>query len=53
MQVTEEPGGRCRFRWTADFLPDSLAGVMLPRFEAGCADVKRTLDAVSARAGTY
>jgi hypothetical protein len=45
MQIV--PGGhsRCRFVWVSDFLPDTLHTAMEPLVDAGCAALKRNLEA--------
>ncbi len=40
MQIVASAGG-CRFIWTSDFLPDSVAAGVLPLVDAGCAALIR------------
>jgi carbon monoxide dehydrogenase subunit G len=44
-QVLEASGGRSRFVWTADLLPDEAAPVIAGMIEAGIATIQKTLEA--------
>lgn len=43
-QVFPEDGGRTRFVWIADLLPDEIAGNIRALIEQGSAVIKQTLD---------
>jgi uncharacterized protein YndB with AHSA1/START domain len=49
-QVIEEAGGRARFVWVADVLPDATAGPTSEMMERGTQVVKETLEASAAAA---
>ncbi len=48
LQVSELPDGLTSVVWTADFLPDDIAGYMAQAIEAGMAAMRRSLDALAA-----
>ena len=41
-EIFDAGDGRCRFVWTADFLPDAAVEVMRPMMEQGAAVLKAT-----------
>jgi hypothetical protein len=47
-QVFDEGKGSCRFVWTADVLPDELAGSMAEMMEQGLSVIRKTLGRASA-----
>jgi hypothetical protein len=48
LQVSELAGGLTSVVWTADFLPDDIAGYMSQTIEAGMAAMQRSLDKLAA-----
>jgi hypothetical protein len=46
-QVFEEPGGRSRFVWITDVLPDTLAGPTSALMDRGIAVIKETMEAAT------
>ena len=44
MQVFADGGGRSRFVWISDFLPDGLTAAIRPRVEQGAAAIKRAME---------
>ena len=47
LQVSELADGATSVVWTADFLPDDIAGYMAQAIEAGMAAMQRSLDALA------
>jgi hypothetical protein len=45
MQIVPEGDRRCRFVWVSDFVPDAKRAVVEPLVDAGCAALKRVLEA--------
>ena len=45
MQLVPAPDG-LRFQWISDFLPDEAAAKVEPLVDAGCAAIKRSLEAL-------
>ena len=43
MQIAPGEGGRCRFVWISDFLPDAARSFVEPLVDAGCAAIARNL----------
>jgi Polyketide cyclase / dehydrase and lipid transport len=48
LQVSELAGGLTSVVWTADFVPDDIAGYMSQAIEAGMAAMQRSLDELAA-----
>jgi hypothetical protein len=45
MQIVPDGDRRCRFVWVSDFLPEAKRAVVEPLVDAGCAALKRVLEA--------
>ena len=43
MEIVRESGGRSRFVWISDFLPNGLESVITPLIDEGCRSIKRNL----------
>lgn len=45
MQIVPEGDSQCRFVWTTDVLPEQVKDRITPLIDAGCAAVKKNLEA--------
>jgi hypothetical protein len=45
MEIVPDGDGRCRFVWISDFVPDAERAAVEPLVDAGCAAMRRVLEA--------